>query len=172
MNRTLSDDVRLVIDTLGFVIRAKAGDDVFAAVEAVRMAAKDARDPDAAEGGQAARTKLAEIVGRLDAATALEVARAFTLYFQLVNLAEDAHRTRELRRSEDEGGAASVRDSIHGALEAIAKAGTTREQACRRSPTSGSISCLRRTPPKRVARPPNTSSQTWRTCSGAATGST
>jgi phosphoenolpyruvate carboxylase len=129
MNRTLSDDVRLVIDTLGQVIRAKAGDEVFAAVEAVRMAAKDARDPDAAGGGDAARARLAEIVAGLDAATALEVARAFTWYFQLVNLAEDAHRARELRRREAEGGAASVGDSIHGAIAAIAAAGTTREQA-------------------------------------------
>jgi len=98
MTRTLSDDVRLVIDTLGLVIRSHAGDAVFGAVEAVRLAAKDARALDSASSAADPRRRLSDIVERLDAATALEVARAFTQYFQLVNLAEDAQRTRELRQ--------------------------------------------------------------------------
>jgi phosphoenolpyruvate carboxylase len=104
---------------------------VYAAVEAIRLAAKEARDPDAADAGAAARARLAAVVGRLDPATALEVARAFTLYFQLVNLAEDTQRTRELRRREAEGGPASVGDSIHGAMAAIADAGAARDDALR-----------------------------------------
>jgi phosphoenolpyruvate carboxylase len=131
MMRTLSDDVRLVIDTLGYVIRAQAGEAVFAAVEAVRLAAKQAREHESTAQGDEARTRLSEIVASLDAPTALEVARAFTLYFQLVNLAEDAQRTRELRRRETEGGPDSVRDSIHGALATLAQAGATREDALR-----------------------------------------
>ena len=131
MTRTLSDDVRLVIDTLGFVIRAHAGDAVFGAVEAVRLAAKEARDADSAERGDAARRRLSDIVGSLDATTALEVARAFTLYFQLVNLAEDAERARELRRREVEGGPETVRDSIDGSMASAAAAGATRTDALR-----------------------------------------
>jgi phosphoenolpyruvate carboxylase len=129
MVRTLSDDVRLVIDTLGHVIAAHGGDALFADVEAMRLGAKAARDtPDEAERHDA-RTRLAETAGRLEPGVALEVARAFTLYFQLVNLAEDAQRTRELRRREAEGGPGSVRDSIHGAIDAVARSGATREQA-------------------------------------------
>ena len=127
MERTLSDDVRLVIDTLGFVIRAHAGDEVFAAVEAVRLAAKEARESDDAGARDHARDRLASLVGGMDAPTALEVARAFTLYFQLVNLAEDAQRTRELRRREVDAGPASVRDSIHGVLNALADKGASRD---------------------------------------------
>ena len=131
MTRTLSDDVRLVIDTLGFVIRAHAGAAIFEVVEAVRLAAKDARDADSAERGDVARQRLSDIVRSLDATTALEVARAFTSYFQLVNLAEDAERTRELRRREVEGGPDTVRDSIHGAMATAVAAGATREDALR-----------------------------------------
>jgi phosphoenolpyruvate carboxylase len=131
MARTLSSDVRLVIDTLGVVIRSHAGDAAYTAVEAVRLAAKRAREADTAERRDAARRRLAAVVSRLDPATALEVARAFTLYFQLVNLAEDAERTRELRRREAAGGPASVADSIHGAMKALADAGATRDAAHR-----------------------------------------
>ena len=127
--RTLSDDVRLVIDTLGHVIRAQAGEAAYAAVETVRLAAKEARESDDARRGARARDRLAAAAAGFDAATALEVARAFTLYFQLVNLAEDAQRARELRRRESDDGPASVADSIHGAIEAAAAAGATREQA-------------------------------------------
>jgi phosphoenolpyruvate carboxylase len=128
MPRSLSEDVRLVIDTLGFVIRALGGDEVYGAVEAIRLAAKEAREADAAAVSDAARERLAGVVASLDAGTALEVARAFTLYFQLVNLAEDAQRTRELRRREMAGGPASVADSIHGVMATLANAGATREQ--------------------------------------------
>jgi phosphoenolpyruvate carboxylase len=127
--RTLSDDVRLVIDTLGYVIRAQGGDAAFEAVETIRLAAKEARESDDEQRQEAARARLSEAASTLDPATALEVARAFTLYFQLVNLAEDAQRTRELRRREAEGGPSAVADSIHGAIDAMAGAGTTREQA-------------------------------------------
>jgi phosphoenolpyruvate carboxylase len=112
--RTLSDDVRRVIDTLGYVIQAQGGDRVYAAVEAIRLAAKAAREAGEDAVGDAARLELAAVASRLDPVTALEVARAFTLYFGLVNLAEDAQRVRELRRRETEGGPASVADSIHG----------------------------------------------------------
>ncbi|HUF47324.1 MAG TPA: phosphoenolpyruvate carboxylase [Vicinamibacterales bacterium] len=128
MARTLSHDVRLVIDTLGFVIRTQAGEDVYAAVEAVRHAAKRAREAGAVERREAARRRLARIVSGLDPATALEVARAFTLYFQLVNLAEDLERTRELRRRDAEGGPASVADSVHGVMRELAEEGATREE--------------------------------------------
>lgn len=129
MPRTLSNDVRLVIDTLGHVIRAQAGEEAYGAVEAMRLAAKRAREADTDDRREAARRRLCRIVAKLDAATALEVARSFTLYFQLLNLAEDAERVRELRRREAEGGAESVGDSIHGVMKALSDAGASRETA-------------------------------------------
>ncbi|MEZ5319142.1 MAG: phosphoenolpyruvate carboxylase [Vicinamibacterales bacterium] len=129
MARTLSDDVRLVIDTLGHVIQAQGGAAIYDAVETIRLAAKEARESADPPRAEAARERLASAAHRLDAATALEVARAFTLYFQLVNLAEDAQRARELRRRESEGGPESVGDSIHGVIASVARDGATRDQA-------------------------------------------
>jgi len=130
VTRTLSDDVRLLIDALGDVIRSHDADGgVYAAEEAMRLAAKEAREAGDERGRDAARLRLSDVASNLDPRTAVEVARAFTIYFQLVNLAEDAQRTRELRRREADGGPASVTDSIHGALAAVADAGATRDEA-------------------------------------------
>jgi phosphoenolpyruvate carboxylase len=131
MSRTLSSDVRLVIDTLGHVIRAQAGEEAYRAVEAVRLAAKRAREAESAGRRDAAARRLSAVVAKLDAQTAFEVARAFTLYFQLVNLAEDAQRARELRRREAEGGPDSVADSIHQVMATLAGAGATRDEILR-----------------------------------------
>jgi phosphoenolpyruvate carboxylase len=86
MARTLSDDVHLVGDTLGDVLRALAGEAVFAAVESMRLAAKTAREQGTTPAADAARAQLAAVADELDPGTALEVVRAFTLYFQLVNV--------------------------------------------------------------------------------------
>lgn len=94
--RTLPGDVRLLGDTLGDVLRAHGGDALFQSVERMRGAAKRAREGDRGD----ARRELAEIAGSLEPKLALDVVRAFTLYFQLVNQAEDVHRARELRRRE------------------------------------------------------------------------
>ena len=93
--RTLPGDVRLLGDTLGDVLRAHGGEALFDAVERMRGAAKRAR-----EGVSDARRELADVAASLEPTLALDVVRAFTLYFQLVNQAEDVHRARELRRRE------------------------------------------------------------------------
>jgi phosphoenolpyruvate carboxylase len=126
MMRTLSDDVRLVGNTLGEVIRAHGGDVLFERVERMRLAAKRAReDADEVERARA-RQELADCAAELTPELALEVGRAFTLYFQLVNLAEDVHRTRELRQREmsDE----SVPESLFEAVGELARAGVPLER--------------------------------------------
>ncbi len=122
MTRTLSDDVRLVGDTLGHVLRAHGGEALFETVEAMRTAAKEAREQDA-EAGEGARRRLDEIASRLSPHEALEVVRAFTLYFQLVNLAEDEQRARELRRREIETRGAGVAESLPAAISLLRERG-------------------------------------------------
>jgi len=123
MTRTISDDVRLLGDTLGDVLRAQAGDALFDEVEAMRLAAKRAREDDADD----AREKLAERAAAMAPERALDVVRAFTLYFQLVNLAEDVHRARELRRREIEHGPAAVGESLAAVLGRLEDAGVDRD---------------------------------------------
>lgn len=90
-DRPLHDDVRLLAGTLGAVIHRLAGEDVFVAVESLRVDAKARRrgEPDA--------PTLDALLARVDALsidTAASVARAFSLFFLLINTAEQVHRER------------------------------------------------------------------------------
>lgn len=90
----LHEDVRLLAATLGRVIRRLEGDDAFATVETLRRATRarrrgyaNARDLD---------TLLAEVAG-LPLERSAVAARAFTLFFLLINTAEQVHRVRRNR---------------------------------------------------------------------------
>ncbi len=124
MERTIADDVRLVGDTLGEVLRAHGGETLFEHVESMRLSAKRARE----ENSEEAREALSARARSLDAQTAAEVARAFALYFQLVNLAEDVQRTRELTRREREGGPSSVSESLAAILTELRERGASRDE--------------------------------------------
>ena len=76
----LREDVRLLGEELGAVLREQAGDRLFDTVETIRQAAVESRSQ-----GEVELTRLRELLGPLDDATLLEVARAFS---QFLNLAE------------------------------------------------------------------------------------
>lgn len=126
--RTLSADIRLLGDTLGEVLRAHGGARLLEAVEAMRLAAKKAREGRGAADRKKARKTLGELCESLDAATALDVTRAFTLYFQLVNLAEDVHRSRQLSLRERECGGVGVAGSLPTVVAELCASGATRAQ--------------------------------------------
>ena len=126
MERTLSDDVRLVGDTLGEVLRAHGGEELFQHVEAMRTAAKTAREAEEGPECEEARARLEKAAFELSPDHAVDVVRAFTLYFQLVNLAEDVHRTRELRRREMQ--ADPVAESFRSIVRDLDRRGASREQ--------------------------------------------
>ena len=87
----LHDDVRLLASTLGAVIRRLEGDEAFQAVEGLRRACRARRR------GQSDAPSLDELLERVDALPlerAAIVARAFTLFFLLINTAEQVHRVR------------------------------------------------------------------------------
>ena len=131
MARTLSQDVRWLGDTLGDVLRAHGGETLFDSVERMRRAAKRARDADAenqTSEAEIARRELADVAAELPAQDALDVARAFTLYFQLVNQAEDVHRTRELRRRERSDGVKGVAESLPATVAELRRRGATDEE--------------------------------------------
>src|SRR5215831_3900551 len=100
-------DVRLLGDVLGEVITESGGaqgPDLLADVERLRHAVISARQvPDrASPAAAAAGDAIAALVASWSRARAEQVARAFTVYFHLANLAEEQQRVRTLR-SRDAG---------------------------------------------------------------------
>ena len=90
-------DVRLLGDILGEVIRDSVGPDLLADVERLRHAVIEARRDARAEAADPAGDAIAALVASWDLDRAEQVARAFTVYFHLANLAEEHQRIRQLR---------------------------------------------------------------------------
>jgi phosphoenolpyruvate carboxylase len=128
MPEQMRRDVRVLGDLLGDVLRESGGQDLLDDVERLRRAVIAARRParpggapgDGAprpDGGEdPAGDEIAALVAGWPLDRAELVARAFTVYFHLTNLAEEHHRVRALR--ERNSGAAPVRESL---AEAVAE---------------------------------------------------
>ena len=96
-HRPLRDDVRLLGELLGQTLRAIEGDELFGAVERVRALAKRAR-----AGANDDFDTLAGELSRMPVDFALPVARAFSHFLHLANIAEQHHRIRRRRVYERE----------------------------------------------------------------------
>ena len=90
---TLSSEIRKLGHILGEIIVKLEGKDIFDLEERLRLLAKSSRAGD----GQAEK-ELRAAVQRLTVSEAARMAMAFTVYFELVNLAEESHRIRLLRQ--------------------------------------------------------------------------
>jgi phosphoenolpyruvate carboxylase len=90
----LHDDVRWLASTLGDVIRRLEGEACFAAVEDLRTSCR-ARRQDVEDAP--ALEDILSAVDDLSLETAAKVARAFALFFILINAAEQVHRVRRRR---------------------------------------------------------------------------
>jgi phosphoenolpyruvate carboxylase len=92
-------DVRLLGEVLGTVISESDGPDLLADVERLRHAVIGARSETdrSSAAAVAASDDIATLVASWSWERAERVARAFTVYFHLVNLAEEQHRVRTLR---------------------------------------------------------------------------
>ena len=99
MNPVLRRDVRFLTSLLGEIIREKEGVRFFQIIEKIRILAKASR---ANRNGQI--HELRRMIQALPLTVAMKVARAFTIYFQLVNLAEEAHRIRRIQHYESQPG--------------------------------------------------------------------
>ena len=109
----LRRDVGYLGRLLGRVLVESGGADLLDDVERLRLASIEFRkDPT-----EARRGAVSEMVAGLDVERAALVARAFTIYFHLVNLAEERHRVRALR--ERARGAEPVPESIEAAVVEI-----------------------------------------------------
>ena len=106
----LRRDVRLLGDLLGRVLVEQEGDALLEDVERVRAVARAARAGEPHE-------ELQRAVEALPLERQTSVLRAFALYFQLANVAEQHYRVRRWREYRREGTA--PRESLAAALDAI-----------------------------------------------------
>lgn len=88
----LHDEVRFLTTRLGDVIREQAGEKLFDLVERLRESAKSSREKGVADGGSEVR----DVITRLIPEEAFQIAHAFSLFFQLINLCEERARIRSL----------------------------------------------------------------------------
>jgi len=116
-------DVRLLGEVLGEVISESDGPDLLADVERLRHAVIDARS--AADRGSAQAAAAGDEIIALVSGWSWEraelVARAFTVYFHLVNLAEEEQRVRALRRRDS--GDRPSRESLADAVDRLTAEG-------------------------------------------------
>ena len=115
----LAREVRLLGALLGQVIVEQAGTPVFELVERLRLAAIAFRKDD----DPAVRARLEAELDALELGDAEAVITAFSLYFQLVNLAEARSRVRTLRRRERAARDGLLDDSVAEAVARLRRAG-------------------------------------------------
>ncbi len=93
-DRPLEADFRFLATTLGDAIRRLEGPEAFQVVEELRRACRDRRS---GHTGAPDLDALHDRISELPLTTAATVARAFTLFFLLINTAEQVHRVRRRR---------------------------------------------------------------------------
>ena len=99
-DKSLRMQVKLFGNILGKILGEHAGQRVFAAVEALRKGNISLR----AEESNTKRKRLLRLIESLDPETLSHVVRAFSIYFSLVNIAEEAYSHSERHRDVDRNG--------------------------------------------------------------------
>lgn len=120
----LHDDVRWLAAALGRVIRRLEGEHAFQVVESLRRACRARRR------GHADAGSLAELLERVDALPLADIAvtaRAFTLFFLLINTAEQVHRVRRARAYRSASTVEPQPGSARWAMQALRSAGRNAE---------------------------------------------
>ncbi|MDE3088704.1 MAG: phosphoenolpyruvate carboxylase [Chloroflexota bacterium] len=122
----LSATIRYLGELLGQAISEQESPVLFDTEERIRALAKARR-----AGDESAAAELAAQVAALSTDEARAVASAFTLYFDLANLAEEAQRVDALRERERAQYPAPIGESIAEAIAALKQRGVSAEQmAC------------------------------------------
>jgi phosphoenolpyruvate carboxylase len=131
----LRRDVRLLGQVLGDVLVEQEGERLLELVEGIRRASQAARRDGT----------VADVPTELPAREQALVLRAFGLFFQLTNLAEQLHRLR--RRREDQRGGRVVRESLEDAFRRVASGdpGRARSASIRLVLTAHPTEATRRT---------------------------
>ncbi len=119
----LAREVRLLGALLGQVVAEQEGAPALELVERVRERTIALRR----DGDPAVRAALDTELATLSTREIATLARAFSTYFQLVNLAEEKERVRQLRRRARAAGRAPLDDSLDEAVVLLRRAGLSRD---------------------------------------------
>jgi phosphoenolpyruvate carboxylase len=122
-DRELRSRVKLYGNLLGQVLLAQAGESVYDAVETLRTGYLELRERDDLQQ----RCRLMKVAAELDLATLEQVVRAFSTYFSLVNVAEEAFLHRQ-RRVHVSTGKPLWRGSFDDTLRAFHDKGVSADQ--------------------------------------------
>ncbi len=122
-DKDLRSRVRLFSTLLGHVLKSQAGSHVFDAVETLRKGYISLRKGD----NPRKRERLMKLIIGLDPDTTTHVVRAFSTYFSLVNIAEEAFMHRQRRRQVRFGGPL-WKGSFHETLREFRQQGITLQQ--------------------------------------------
>lgn len=123
----LRRDVRLLGRLLGEVLIEQEGQPLFDLEEQIRhLSIQRRRGPK--PGRRAVAAELASLLQKLPLEQAEPVLRAFAMYFQLVNLAEQHHRIRRARSHASSASAAPQRGSLEATFLALKQAGIPAER--------------------------------------------
>jgi len=117
--RDVGQDVDELATLLGEILEAQTSAAALETVERLRTAAIDYRRGDADS-----RAPLHEELDAIGPERRDVVARAFTTYFELINLAEERHRVRQIREGEQNG---MLADSVAAAVSRLAADGADAE---------------------------------------------
>lgn len=120
----LERDILLLDGLLDATIRRLSGEDTFRLVEEVRDATLPLRADPSVESARALRDRLAG----LDTGKLRMLTRAFSLYFDLINLAEQQARLRALRRRAERIAPQPLPETPEAALVELRDRGITTEQ--------------------------------------------
>lgn len=115
----LHEDVRWLAETLGRVIERLEGPEALAAVEGLRQGCRERRR---GHSDAASFDTLLEQVAALPLELSAVTARAFTLFFLLINTAEQVHRVRRRRAYLHTGGAGPQPASARWTMQQLRKA--------------------------------------------------
>jgi phosphoenolpyruvate carboxylase len=110
--KPLRADVRFLGNILGKVIIQQEGQEIFEIEEKVRALTKDMRS----DYVKSQKDDLVSTIKNLSNDDIYKVARAFTSYFKLVNIAEQNHR---IRRRREYKYISDTRDSVEGSVESL-----------------------------------------------------
>ena len=119
-NSSLSQDIHTLGSWLGVIIQEQSGMDAYDLVEEIRAMSKARRSGDAAAAFQ-----LADRLENLPLDSKHVLIKAFSNYFQLINIAEDLQRIRVIRQREAKG---TLRESIVNAIRALKDNGKTADE--------------------------------------------
>jgi phosphoenolpyruvate carboxylase len=134
----LRRDVRSLGRLLGEVLKEQVGDQLFTAVEELRLLLIKHREFHAGRGTSGEEFVTAhqlmdraqQIVSGLNVAEAHRMTKAFAIYFELTNLAETNHRKRRRRAAQVSPKRQAQPGSFLGTLRRLQDAGITERQVC------------------------------------------